>query len=256
VLRALELDATIAEAHAVLARILVHFDWDADGIGRAAQRAFELDPTNPFVLHCYSLMLADQGRFEEALAVADRALTLDPTSVLANRDRAIILYLARRYEECIDQCQRTLELDRYYASVYTYLAQAYEQLGRPQQAVEAYLTPLGFSEENRDQVAELRAAAGRGGLKEFWTLRLRYLLEEPEPRTASVASAYVQIGDHDRALKWLERLYSERGAWIIGLRMRPVWDPLRADPRFQHLLERARLAPPRTPVLSRQRVLR
>ena len=255
-LRALQLDATIAEAHAVLGRILVHFDWDAEGSGRASRRALELDPTNPFVLHCYSLMLADQGRFDEALTLAERALALDPTSLLANRDKAIILYLARRYEECIEQCQRTLELDRYYASVYTFLAQAYEQLGRPRDAVEAYLAPLTFSEQNRDMVAALRAAAARGGLKEFWNLRLQYLLKEPEPRTASVAGAYVQIGDHDHAMEWLERLYTERGAWIVGLRLRPVWDPLRADPRFQRLLDRAGLAPPPTPVLSRQRVTR
>jgi hypothetical protein len=105
-------------------------------------------------------------------------------------------------------------------------------------------------------VAALRAAAGRGGLKEFWKLRLRYLLKEPTPRTASVARAYVQIGDHDRAIEWLERLYDERGAWIVGLKLQPGWDPLRADPRFQHLLHRATLAPPRIPVLSRQRVTR
>lgn len=240
--RALDLDATMAEAHSVMARILVHFDWDVEGSDRASRRALELDPTNPFVLHCYSLMLADQGRFEEALRLANRALSLDPTSVLANRDKAIILFLARRYQECSEQCRRTLELDRYYASVYTYLARAYEQLDRPAEAVEAYLTPLTFREQNRDMVAALRAAAAQGGLKEFWKLRLRYLLQEPEVRTAAVAGAYVQIGDHDRAMAWLEKLYAERGAWIRGLKVQPVWDPLRGDPRFQDLLRRSNMA--------------
>jgi TolB-like protein/cytochrome c-type biogenesis protein CcmH/NrfG len=241
--RALDLDATIAEAHAVMARILVHFDWDADGSDRAARRALDLDPTNPFVLHCYSLMLADQGRFDEALRLAEQALALDPTSVLAHRDKAVILYLARRYETCVAQCQRTLELDPYNASAYVLLARAYQQLDRPQAAVDAYLTLLTFRERNRDMVAALRAAARHGGLKAFWTLRLRYLLDEPQVRTASVAGAYVQTGDHDNAMVWLEKLYAERGAWITSLKLHPVWDPLRADPRFQGLLHRANLVP-------------
>ena len=239
--RALDLEPRMAEAHAVMARILMHFDWDVDGSDRASRRAVELEPTNPFVLHCYALMLADRGRFEEALSLADRALSLDPASVLANRDKAIILYLGRRYEECAEQCRRTLELDPYYASVYVFLGRAYERLDRPRDAVEAYLTPLTFQDENRDMVAALRAAAAMGGLEQFWKARLRYLLQERDVRAAAVADAYVRTGDHDSAMAWLEKLYSERGAWIRGLKVQPIWDPLRSDPRFQDLLRRANL---------------
>ena len=241
-LRAVELDSTIAEAHAVLARISVHFDWDVEASDRASRRALALGPTDPFVLHCYSLMLADQGRFDEALALADRALAQDPASVLANRDKAIILYLARRFEPCVEQCRKTVELDPFFRSVYPFLGHAYGHLGRPEQAVEAYLTPLAFSEQNREMVDALRGAARRGGLKEFWKQRLQYLLGQPDVPLASVAAAYVQSGDHDNAMAWLERLYGERGAWIRGLKVQPVWDPLRNDPRFQDLLRRARLA--------------
>lgn len=240
--RAVALDSTIAEAHSVLARIFIHFDWDAEASDRASRRALDLDPTDPFVLHCYSLMLADQGRFEEALALADRALAQDPASVLANRDKAIILYLARRFEPCVEQCRRTVELDPYLGSVYSFLGRAYGHLGRPEEAVEAYLTPLTFSEQNREMVDVLRSAARRGGLREFWKQRLQYFLEQPDVPVATVAAAYVQMGDHDNAMAWLERLYGERGAWIRGLKVQPVWDPLRNDPRFQELLRRARLA--------------
>lgn len=85
-------------------------------------------------------------------------------------------------------------------------------------------------------------APRRGGLKEFWTQRLQYLLDQPDVPLATVAAAYVQIGDHDNAMVRLERLYGERGAWIRGLKVQPVWDPLRGDPRFQDLQRRARLA--------------
>lgn len=241
--RGLELDPTSAEAHAVLGRIMLHFDWDVEAGHRELRRAFELDPTNPFVLHCYSRVLGDDGRFDQALALADRALAQDPTSVLANRDKAFILLLARRYDECVQLCRKTLELDRYSPLVHNYLGRAYEQLNRGQEAVEAYLTPLTFSEEHYDMVAALRAAAARGGIKGFWETRLQYLLEEPEVRAYSVATAYARIGDHDRALAWLEKLSAERGAWIRGLKVQPQWDPLRANPRFQDLLRRVGLTP-------------
>jgi TolB-like protein/DNA-binding winged helix-turn-helix (wHTH) protein len=241
--RALDLDPATGEAHAVLARIFVHFDWDAEGSDRAARRGLEVAPDNPFVLHCYSLMLADRGRFDEALALADRALALDSASVLANGDKATVLYLAGRYEAAVEQSQRTLELDPYYASAHYLLGRAHEALDQPDQAVEAYLTPLSFSESDHEMVAALRAAARRGGLKEYGRVRLEYLLKESHVRPAAVARAYVRVGDHDRAIAWLERLYAERGAWVTGLKVQPVWDPLRGDPRFQDLILRANLGP-------------
>ncbi len=248
--RALDLDPADAQAHAVLGRILLHFDRDTEAGHREMRRAFELDPADPFVLHCYSQILADDGRFGEALALADRALAQDPTSVLANRDRAVILLLARRYQECVDMCRRTLELDPYSPLVHNYLGRAYEQLNRPQDAVDAYITPLTFSEQNREMVAALRTAAARRGIRGFWETRLQYLLQEPEVRAYSVASAYVALGDHDRALAWLEKHDAEGGAWIRGLKVQPHWDPMRADPRFRDLLRRAGITPVRAAQVS------
>jgi len=241
--RALDLDPTIAEAHAVLGRIRLHFDLDVEEGLREMRRAFELDPTNPFVLHCYSQVLADEGRFDEALTVADRALAQDPTSVLATRDKALILYLAGRYEESVAMSRRTLELDPYTPQVHSYLGRAYEQLGREREAVEAYITPLTFSEKNHDVVAALRAAGAKHGIKGYWQQRLQSMQQEPEVRVYSIATAYARLGDHDRALAWLDKLFKERGAWIRGLKVQPQWNPLRADPRFQDLLRRARFAP-------------
>ena len=236
-MRALEIDPTIAEAHAVLGRIRFQFDWDNDGAERQFRRALDLDPTHPFVLHCFSLVLADLGRTAESLVLADRALAQDPASVMANRDKGIILYLGRRYEDAVEQFRRTLELDRYYVSVYLWLALAYERLDRPEDAIEAFITPLTFSEENRDMVAALREAAKRGGVKGFWKRRLGFLLEEPEVRMGSVAYGYLQVGDYDQALAWLEKVYAARGAFIRTLKSNPRWDPLRSDPRFQDLLQ-------------------
>lgn len=241
--RALDLDPTIAEAHAVLGRILIHFDWDFEGGERQMRRALELGPADPFVLHCYSRVLADEGRFPEALALADRALAQDPASVLANRDKAQILFMARRYDECVEMCRRTLELDPYSPLVHAYLGRAYENLGRAREAVDAHIAPLALSEANRDTVATLRAAADRGGLKGFWQRRLQLLLDEREVQPYAVAHAFLQVGDRQRALDWLEKLYAARGGQIRQLKTNPDWDPLRGDPRFEDLLRRANLVP-------------
>jgi TolB-like protein/DNA-binding winged helix-turn-helix (wHTH) protein/tetratricopeptide (TPR) repeat protein len=239
--RALDLDPAKGDAHAVMARILVHFDWDLDGSERAARYAFEVDPTDPFVLHCVGAMHADRGRFDEALKLADIAVSLDPASVLANQDKARSLFIARRYEEAIQQSHRTLELDRYNATAYWVLARAYERLNRPKDALEASIAPLAFREDNREMVAALRRGADQGGLKAYWALRVRYMLQEPQVRSASLAFAYLSSGDHDNAMKWLEKHYDERGALIPLLQAYPQWDALRADPRFQALLSRANL---------------
>jgi TolB-like protein/DNA-binding winged helix-turn-helix (wHTH) protein len=241
--RALDLDPARADAHAVMARILVHFDRDLDGSERAARHAFELDPADPFVLHCVGAMHADRGRFDEALKLSDIALALDPASVLANQDKARTLYIARRYEEAVQQSLRTLELDRYNLTAYWVLARTYEQMDRPQEALEAYLTPLAFREDNRDAVAALRRAANEGGLKAYWTLRVGHMLQDPRVSSVSVAFAYLASGDHDNAITWLQKHYDEHGAWIPTLQTYPLWDGLRADPRFQALLRRANLPP-------------
>jgi TolB-like protein/DNA-binding winged helix-turn-helix (wHTH) protein/Tfp pilus assembly protein PilF len=249
--RALDLDPAIAEAHAVLGRVRLHFDWDVEAADREMRRGLMLDPANPFVLHCYSTVLAQEGRFEEALQLAERALAQDPASVLANRDRAIILFQARRYGECVDQCQRTLELDPHAPIAHFYLGRAYEQLGRGREAIEAYLAPLTFREDQRELAAAFRSAAGRGDLKAFWKLRLQLLLGEPEVRTYAVAVAYAQIGDDDQALSWLEKLYLTRAGQMRLLRTSPEWDRFRSNPRFQDLLSRANIAPVDLPVVQK-----
>jgi hypothetical protein len=85
---------------------------------------------------------------------------------------------------------------------------------------------------------------------------VRIMLKAPQPSSVFVAAAYVKIAEHDRAFEWLEKLYAERGAWIRSLKVNPVWDPLRADPRFHDLLRRANMAPQEMQLLSRQHTAR
>jgi tetratricopeptide (TPR) repeat protein len=238
--RALELDPSIPEAHAVQGRLLYSFDWDLEAGERELRRGLELDPNDPFTLHCYSMLLMAEGRFAEALALNERLLAQDPISTFTLRDRAFILYVARRYEEAIQTGRKALELDERFTQAYSPLWRSYEQLGREKEAVDAYLTALSSS-RSEQEMAALRAAAAQGTTA-FWKRRLEQLLAQPEPSPYTVAMFSVRIGDHDRALAWLEKIYEQRGAGLRYLKVNPEWDPLRGDPRFNDLLRRAHVA--------------
>jgi TolB-like protein/DNA-binding winged helix-turn-helix (wHTH) protein/tetratricopeptide (TPR) repeat protein len=235
--RARELDSTLGEAYGSLGRILFHFDWNAESGLQHMQRALELEPNNPFVLHCASRLFADYGRTAESLALTERALALDPASALANRDKLLNLVMARRYEEAVAQAPKALELDPYNAGTYQFLGSAYEQLHREAEAIDAYIKPLTFSEEHRRQVELLRAAGQRGGLRGYYEQTLALLLEPDAPVSpASMAWVHLKLGQHDRALEWLDRLHAERWPWMLALRHDPEWDPLRANARFERLM--------------------
>jgi DNA-binding winged helix-turn-helix (wHTH) protein/TolB-like protein len=248
--RALELDPSIPEAHAVQGRIMYSFDWEPEAGERELRRALDLDPNDPFVLHCYSMLLTAEGRFAEALALNERLLAQDPISTFTLRDRAFIFYAARRYEEAIQVGRKALELDERFTLAYSPVWRSYEQLGREKEAVDLYLRALSSS-NSEQQMAVLRAAAGAGP-SAFWKRRLELLLAQPEPSAYTVAATYVRIGDHDRALAWLEKLYEQRGAGMRYLKMNPEWDPLRGDPRFKDLLRRANVAIVPLPLASRR----
>jgi DNA-binding winged helix-turn-helix (wHTH) protein/TolB-like protein len=243
--RSLELDPTGAEAHATLGTILAQFDWDPVAGERELKKALELAPDDPSVLRFYSLFLWHEGRFEEALGLNARELVLDPASVFANRNKAIILYYARRYEECIAQSRKTLELDRYFITAYSWLGKAYEQLDRPQEAVEAHLGPIKFAEDRQQDVASLRAAAARDGLRGYWKRWLEIERKRPDyVNTDLPALAWLKLGDRERALAELERLGEQRSPWIRAIKVEPQGDPVRADPRFQAVLRKTKLVDP------------
>jgi TolB-like protein/DNA-binding winged helix-turn-helix (wHTH) protein/tetratricopeptide (TPR) repeat protein len=234
--RARELDGTLAEAYGSLGRILFHFDWNAESGLEHMQRALALEPSNPFVLHCASRLFADSGRIAESLALTERALALDPASALANYDKVVNLVRARRYEQAIAQAQKALELDPYSVMTYKYLGEAYELLHRETEAIDAYIKPLTFSEEHRRTVELLRAAGQRDGLRGFYEQTLALLLEGDPARPEELARVHLKLGQHDRALEWLDRLHAERWPWMLALKHDPDWDVVRDHPRFRRLM--------------------
>ncbi|HET7841451.1 MAG TPA: FlgO family outer membrane protein, partial [Terriglobia bacterium] len=136
--KAIELDDSVAEAHASLGYLKLTNDWDARGAEAEYRRALELDPNYVTAHHWYALLLAQTGRPDRAIAEIEMARELDPLSVVINTDSGMILYWARRYDPAVAQLQRALELDPHFDWAHFWLGRAYEQQGKYDKAIQNF----------------------------------------------------------------------------------------------------------------------
>ncbi|TMB07825.1 MAG: tetratricopeptide repeat protein [Deltaproteobacteria bacterium] len=238
--KALELDPALAEPHATLGLIAMSgYDWPA--AEREFQRAIELRSAYPTAHHWYALLLSGLGRSAEARAEAERALQLDPASVIVNNMQGVVSYLARDYERAIESFRRTLELEPAFATARAFLACAYLGAGKNPEAL-AQLVPLSDTESEH---TALRAwVLWTAGEREAAQRLARELVARSGPgqlRLGIQAALHGLLGDRDRAFALLDRAYAEKDWSLRDLKVSPVWDPLRGDPRFPNLLKKLKL---------------
>ena len=243
-IKALELDDTLAEAHTSLAFCLDAFDWDFESAEREFRRAIELNPGYATGHHWYAWHLSLLGRNGEAIAEMRRAEDLDPLSLIINADLAELLLIAHSYDDSIRQSRKAIELDPNFALAHNQLAQAYlerqmndEAIGELQKAVQL----SGDSPTCRANLARAYAASGRRAEAVQILSDLKGRSEPGYSHASEIAMIYAALGDKDRAMTWLERGYEERVNPSVLLR--PGFDPLRSDPRFQGLVRRIGLNP-------------
>jgi TolB-like protein len=243
-LKALEIDKTLAEAHASLAQLdLYEFDWLA--AERELRRSIELNPGFAVAHHWYALYLSAKGRFKEALAEANRAYGLDPLSVIINRDLGLIYYYARQPDRAIEQYRKTLELDPNFALAHQALGRAYLEMGMYTKGVEEIQLAVRLSGESVGMLAALAHAYGLAGKTE----KARGILGDLTERSrrsyvppTSIAVIYAGLGEKENALEWLEKAWGEQDVGLHTLKVHPIFNGLCTDPRFQDLLRRMNLA--------------
>ena len=245
-MRALEIDDTLAEAHASLAYCLANYDWSWTAAEREFKRALELKPGYATAHHWYGfLYLASMGRLDEAIAELKQALELDPLALPVGSNIGLLLYLARRYDEALAQFRRNLDMDRSFVYTNWQIALAYEQLGRYDEAIAALQKAIALSGNSvlpRVLLARTYALSGRKTeasalLDELIELSTQYYVSPYR-----IAAVHAALGDKDRAFKWLEHACEGRDGWLIWLGVDPVVDSLRSDKRFSELLDRIGLA--------------
>ncbi len=241
-LKALALDDTLAEAHASLAQVKMFYEWDWAAAEREFRRALELNPGNATARQWHTEYLWWMGRMDEALKEIERAHEQDPLSPVIKVSVARHHFFARRPAEALAQLQEALRLDPSYFITHFNMGVANLHLGRHPEAIAEFqqatrllpgsalcITGLGFAYAVSGRKAEARRVLA--DLAEL--ARTRRYVSALYP-----AAIHSGLGERDQAFQWLEKAFQERADYLVYLKLEPIYDNLRPDPRFDDLLRR------------------
>ncbi|MGE0129753.1 MAG: protein kinase [Blastocatellales bacterium] len=244
--KALAIDDTLAEAHTSLAHLTWLHEWDWAGGEREFERAITLNPKYEMAHQWYATYLSAMGRHKEAIASIKRAHELDPTSSIIGLDVARTYYFATLYDQAIEQCLKVFAADPDFNRISDWLAMAYEQQGLHDKAFEENLKVFARRGVSPEIMLALKKAYDTSGWKGFWRKHLEWTQKEARERYVPpyfMARIYVRLGAHDQALEWLQKAYDRHSDYLVVLKVEPLFDPLRSDPRFTKLLRDIGFAP-------------
>ena len=242
--RALQLDPKLGQAHTALAAVKTDRDWDWAGAEREYRRALQLNPGDPTAHHWYALHLSRLGRWQEAETEIQRAMTLDPLSLIINTDAAEIAYWSREFDLGMSRINIVLALNPGFAQAHMVKGKLLEQLHRYREA-EAEFTEAGRLFGMPANVLDVRANALAKAGDTDQALRIAKELETMSAQEyvsgTRIAQAYCALHRPDEAMKWLDRAYQHHDTGINMLKVEPLFDGCRADPRFQRLVSELNL---------------
>ena len=233
--KALELDETLAEAHAALGNVLTA-ERRFEEAEREFQRALELNPGSAEVHRHYGRLLSRLERHEEAVREARLALELDPLSVAKRVSLASRLFTARDYEGAIEEAQNVLLLEPDHLNALFFLGSSYTMNGQYADGIEALERAVELDRDNPFRITMLAWAYARSGRPETALTTLERV-DERGPILKEIAIVYGELGELDRAFGYLDQAFSEDPGLLTELRSDPTADSLRADPRFDELLK-------------------
>jgi TolB-like protein/tetratricopeptide (TPR) repeat protein len=237
--RALEIDEKLGEAHASLGFILMNYYWDWTEAEKQLSRAITLNPNYAMAHNWYAQYLAFMNRSDEAFRELRRAHEIDPLSPWINS--GFVLFLARRYDDAISAASKSLELDPDFSISHMVIGLSYVQKRMFDDAI-AELRKAKGNPDSRPLLAYAYALAGQKSEARKIVDELEQLSKSQYVSPFPLAIAYGAMGERDRAFEALEKAYAQR-SWAMGmLKVNPVCDPLRSDPRFAVLLQRVDLA--------------
>jgi serine/threonine-protein kinase len=242
--KALELDDTLAEAHASLAWSQFIYDWDWAGAERGFQRAIELDPGYATAHQSYAFLLTSQAKVEESLVEGHTALELDPASVSIRRTLAWNYYYARRYDQVRHHATRAIEMNPTQEESHRMLGLALMFEGRLEEAARVLREAAALPGAGAYAAANLGYVLALAGRRDEARAILDELVERARREyvtPVAFGTLYIGMGETEHALDWLERCHGERRGWLAYLKVSPIFDPLRGQPRFEALVRRMNL---------------
>ena len=245
-LQALEIDDTLAEAHASLGNVQYWYDWDWSAAETEFKRAVELGPNYPTAHQLYASYLIVMGRHPEALSEIKQAHSLDPLSLPINVQVARILYFSREYDEAIEQCRKTLEIDPNFGGAHLFLGRLYKEKGMYQEALtelEKARRLLAGSAEVLALIGYTYAVSGSRVEAQNVLVELQGLSKQRYVSPYHMAMVYAGLGEQKQAFDSLDKAYTEREGRMTILKFAPEFDSLRSDPRYADLVRRIGLTP-------------
>ncbi len=237
--KALALDESLGQAHTSLAFALDLYGWDWAAAEDEYQLAIKLNPGYATAHHWYAWHLMVMGRNSEGIVELRKAESLDPLSLIISADLADALCIAHLYDDSVQESRKTLEMDPDFAVAHYELGQALEQKHMHDAAIAEFQKAIALAGHNAAFDSNLGYAYAVSGRKEKTEEILRNLAarhDENPSADANVALVYVGLGEQDQAMSWLNKAYEAR--FNPSILLRPAFDPLRSDARFQDLLRR------------------
>lgn len=242
--QALSLDSQSAEAHSSLGFNYQRFRWNWAAAEEQFRAAVQLTPGSVVAHYRYGGLHSNLGRHELAFQEVLIARDLDPLSAIVNAGYGAFLYRARRYDEAIAQLQRTLQAFPDFAAALSDIGQVYDTIGKPSDAIAAHRKAVESGGYYFRYAARLGHALARAGNRDE-ALSIASELEAGLGKThyspMSIANLWTGLGDADRAFHWFDLALVQRDPNMATVKVDPVNDPLRGDPRFTKLLEQLRL---------------
>jgi Tfp pilus assembly protein PilF len=242
--KAIALDPSLAEAHYALALVSFQYDLNWPAGEREFQQAIKLKPNYALAYDWYGFFLGMLGRFDEAHVQFRRGLEIDPLSLPLNTDLATCYYWERRYDEAIAQFNKTLEIDKEFPPALQFLAETYAASGQYDKALEVFARSNSATIMFGTQgfIGYVYARSGRKAEAERVLADVQARLRSRRVASEELAFIYTGLGDKDKAFEAWRATCRKIGS-VQAIKVDPIFDSLRSDPRFPDLVRCVGLTP-------------
>jgi len=241
VMKALEIDETLGEAHTSLAAMLRAYEWDWVSAEKEFKRAIQLNPNYATAHHWYGYYLLIMARFDEAIEKIEIALELDPLSPVINLDAGEVYFNARQYDRAMAQFQKTIEMDPNFSYAHWGRGKIYLEKSKYEEALSEFQKEKGLGGWNTYLESWIGIAYAKMGQRGKAQELLDNLLERSKQVYISpygLAMLYFALGEDDQGFAWLDKAYEEREYWLCYINVERLFDNIRSDPRFRAFLKK------------------
>ena len=240
--RALELDPTLAEAHATAGLVAMNYDWDWSLAEQELRRAIALNPNEALFYDWYAEYLMAVGKANESIDNIERAHELDPFSIIINSDVGKLLFFARLYDQAEAQLKETLRMDPAFMEAHVWLGTVYLMKQRFDEAIAEF--KIGEVNGLQGLMAYAHGKAGRKTeARQMLEATKKLIAQRGDMDNVWLTCAYIGMGEKDRAIACLEQDCENHATVAVSLKSNPLFDSLRSDPRFIELMHRVHLTP-------------